>query len=91
MSCTTIPAPLMELMTAVATHPGTPVDQLDPVQYEVAAPNGWVYEYRRRVGLTGAGAWHAGMERRGGLLGDAKGPGTGPTPCVSSSVRSTSS
>jgi hypothetical protein len=44
-----------------------------------------------RVGLTEARVWHAGVERGGGLLPDTKGPGTGPTPCVSLSVRSTSS
>jgi len=68
MSCTTTPDPLRDLLATVAAHPGVPVDQLDPAQYKVAVAHGWVYEYRGRVGLTGAGAWHAGMRGRGGLL-----------------------
>ena len=68
MSCTPILDPLRDLLATVATHPGLPVDQLDPEQYKVAVAYGWVYEYRGRVELTGAGAWHAGAERRGGLL-----------------------
>ena len=70
MSCIAIPGPLRDLLATIATHPGTPGDQLDPEQYAVAARFGWVYEYRGRAGLTGAGAWHAGVERRGGLLGE---------------------
>ena len=68
MSCTTIPDPLRDLLTTVAAHPGIPVDQLDPEQYNVAVGYGWTYEHRGRVALTGAGAWHVGAERRGGLL-----------------------
>jgi hypothetical protein len=68
MSCTTIPGPLQDLLATVATHPGVPVDRLDPEQYGVASAYGWVFEHRGRVGLTGAGAWHGGAERRGGLL-----------------------
>jgi hypothetical protein len=45
-----------DLLAAVATHPGIPVDRLDPEQYDVAVRYGCVYEYRGRVGLTGAGA-----------------------------------
>lgn len=70
MSCTPIPTPLMDLLTTVAAHPSIPMDQLDPEQYDVAVAYGWAYEHRGRVGLTGAGAWHAGVERRGGLLGE---------------------
>jgi hypothetical protein len=40
-----------------------PVDRLDPEEYAVAATFGWMFEYRGRVGLTGAGAWHVGVER----------------------------
>jgi hypothetical protein len=68
MSCAPIPDPLHDLLATVTTHPGVPVERLDPEQYKVAVAYGWTYEYRDRVGLTGAGAWHAGMERRGGLL-----------------------
>jgi hypothetical protein len=56
MSCTTIPDPLRDLLATVAAHPGIPVDHLDPEQYDVAVRYGCVYEYRGRVGLTGAGA-----------------------------------
>ena len=69
MSCTTIPDPLRDLLATVAAHPGIPVDQLDSEQCNVAVAYGWVYEYRGRIGLTGAGAWHVGQGRRGGLLG----------------------
>lgn len=68
MSCTTIPGPLMDLLATVAAHPGVPADRLDTGQYRVAVAYGWVYEHQGRVGLTGAGAWHVGLERRGGLL-----------------------
>ena len=69
MSCNAIPDPLMDLLANVAAHPGVPTDRLDPDQHDMAVAYGWVYEHRGRVGLTGAGAWHAGMERRSGLLG----------------------
>ena len=68
MSSTTIPDALRDNLTGVATHPGVPADYLDPTQFKVAIAYGWVYAYNGRVGLTGAGACHAGMERRGGLL-----------------------
>jgi hypothetical protein len=68
MSCATIPSPLRDLLATIAAHPGIPADRLDSEQYAVAVDYGWVYEYRGRVRLTGAGASHAGMERRGGLL-----------------------
>ena len=68
MSCTTIPDPLRDLLSNVAARPGVTADRLDPEYYEVAVAYGWVYEYRGRVELTGAGARHAGVERRGGLL-----------------------
>jgi hypothetical protein len=60
--------PPMDLLATVAAHPSIPVDRPDPEQYDVAVAYGWVYEYRGRVELTGGGAWHAGIERRGGLL-----------------------
>jgi hypothetical protein len=66
----TIPDPLRDLLATVAAHPGIPANRLDQEQYAVASAYGWVYEHRGRVRLTGAGAWHAGIERRGGLLGD---------------------
>ncbi len=50
---------------AVAAHSGLRADRLDPEQCDVAVGCGWGYEHRSRVGLTGAGALHAGMERRG--------------------------
>lgn len=68
MSCTVIPDPLRDLLAVVAGRPGIPVDHLDTEQYETAVAHGWAYEHRGRVGLTGAGAWHVGMEQRGGLL-----------------------
>jgi hypothetical protein len=68
MSCTPIPDPLRDLLTTIATHPDIRADRLDPEQYKVAVAYGWAYEHRGRVGLTGAGAWHGGVERRGGLL-----------------------
>lgn len=68
MSCTVIPSPLRDLLATVATHPGIHVDRLDSVQFATAVAYGWAYEHRGRVRLTGAGASHAGMERRGGLL-----------------------
>jgi hypothetical protein len=58
----------MDLLAAVAAHPGVPADRLDPEQYDVAVAYRWVYEHQGGFGLTGAGACHAGMERRGGLL-----------------------
>ena len=67
MSCTVIPDPLRDLLATVAAHSDIPLDQPDPEHLKVAVAYGWVYEYRGRVGLTGAGAWHAGVERRGGL------------------------
>jgi hypothetical protein len=63
-----IPDALRDLLTTVAAHPGIPVDRLDPEQYKVAVSYGWVYEYRGQVELTGAGAWHIGQGRRGGIL-----------------------
>ena len=68
MSCTTISDALRDLLAPVAAHPGIPVDHLDSEQYEVAVGCGWGSEFRGQVGLTGAGAWHAGVEGRGGLL-----------------------
>ncbi len=60
MSCTNIPNPLRDLLATVAAHPGLPIDHLAPEQYKLAVAYGWVYVYRGRVGLTGAGrgtAW----------------------------------
>jgi hypothetical protein len=62
------PRPLMDLLAAVAAHPGVPADRFGAEQYDVAVGYGWVYEHWGRVGLTGVGAWHVGVERRGGLL-----------------------
>jgi len=68
MSCTNITNSLMDLLTIVAAHPRVLIDQFDPEQFDMAISYGWVYEYRGRAALTGAGAWHAGVERRGGVL-----------------------
>ena len=47
MSCTAVPAPLMDLLAA---DPGIPADQLDPEQDEATVAYGWLYEHRGRVG-----------------------------------------
>lgn len=59
MSCTTIPDSLRGLLATVA--------QLSPEQHKFAIACGWVHTYRGRVELTGAGTWHSGVERWGGL------------------------
>jgi hypothetical protein len=63
--------PPMDLLATVAAQPGVPADRIDAETYAVAVRYGWVYEHRGRVGLTVAGAWHAGQGQRGGLLPDS--------------------
>ena len=66
MSCIDIPDPLVRLLDTLANQE---TDLLDPDAVTLALDYGWVYEFEGQVALTGAGAYHAGKERGGGMLG----------------------
>jgi len=51
--------PLRHRLNRLAGTTGAPTDSLYPDGLEEARRFGWVYEYRGRVALTGAGAYHA--------------------------------
>jgi hypothetical protein len=68
MTCTPLTNPLRHLLNRLADTTGAPSDSLHRDGIEQARRYGWVYEYRGRVALTGAGAYHAG-EIAGGMLG----------------------
>ena len=65
MSCIDIPEPLARLLDTLTNQDSAP---LDPEAVTLALAYGWVYTYGGQVGLTGAGAYHAGRERNVGLL-----------------------
>jgi len=69
MSCVEFPESVKRLLEELSDGQQKPATVLDHHAVTLAADNGWVYEHQGLVGLTGAGAYHAGKERGGGMLG----------------------
>ena len=68
MSCIPITEALAGLLATLAEQ-DTLVDVLDPGAVKLADQFGWVYRWEGRLGLTGAGSYHAKRKREVGLLG----------------------
>lgn len=69
MSCVEVPESVKRLLVELSHGREMPANVLDHHAVALAADNGWVYQHQGLVGLTGAGAYHAGKGRRGGMLG----------------------
>jgi len=72
MSCVEVPESVKRLLEDPSDGQEMPVNGLDHHAVALATDNGWVYQYQGLVGLTGAGAYHAGKERKGGMLGQRR-------------------
>lgn len=73
MSCVEVPESVKRLLEELSDGQEMPANVLNHHAVTLAAANGWVYQHQGLVGLTGAGAYHAGKERRGGMLRYATG------------------
>ena len=68
MSCV-VPSPTADAtLHAIVAAVTLRIADVDPAGLAELDSYGWVYTFKGRVALTGAGAWHAGLGR-GGMLG----------------------